>query len=172
MTTIVAIEHGDRVEWAFDSQATGGDKFWLSRPKVVRKGEFTFGLAGSVGLMNALTYNDFPVWHEDIAPEKWLTTKFVPFLKELDDDTQSPHTQEGEDTGSTVLLELSGRVFEIDSDYQWYQNVDGQYAIGSGGHFALGALSMGATALEAVGVAAKRDPYTGYALSTTPYRKW
>lgn len=40
------------------------------------------------------------------------------------------------------------------------------YAIGSGAEYALGALRMGASALEAVEVAAENDPYTGHPLMT------
>lgn len=59
---------------------------------------------------------------------------------------------------SDGLLEYDGYYIPMQiGDYDKY----GFYAIGSGAKAALGALHMGATAYEAVRIAARIDPYTG-----------
>lgn len=69
------------------------------------------------------------------------------------------------------LVITNGRICQIGRDAEsgfWLDDVwmERSFAIGSGRDFALAAMDMGATAKEAVEVAAKRDVYTGGTIRT------
>ena len=53
------------------------------------------------------------------------------------------------------LIAVNGELFDIDQDLAVCKNDDGIYGVGSGAHFAIGALYAGATAMEAMEIAAK-----------------
>lgn len=60
-------------------------------------------------------------------------------------------------------LKLSSEgLFVIDGDDTTWVRIDPQfYAIGSGAHYAIGAMEMGATPEQAVAISEKHDHYTG-----------
>ena len=60
----------------------------------------------------------------------------------------------------SILLSINGQVFEIDQDYSVARRESGVYAIGSGADYALGALTVGASGMEAMQVAASLDVNT------------
>ena len=60
----------------------------------------------------------------------------------------------------TVLVLRKDGLWEYDAWCRGMQIKDEFYAVGSGTKLALGAMEMGASALKAVEIAARRDPYT------------
>ncbi len=69
------------------------------------------------------------------------------------------------------LVVTNGKLYQIGRDAEsgfWVDDVwaERPFAIGSGRDFALAAMDMGATAKEAVELAAKRDVYTGGTIRT------
>jgi ATP-dependent protease HslVU (ClpYQ) peptidase subunit len=65
-----------------------------------------------------------------------------------------------------LVLTRQNKLFTFDSIDAWLSIDQPFYAIGSGGSFALGALSQGASPKEAVKVAMKHDPFTGVGVKT------
>jgi len=63
--------------------------------------------------------------------------------------------------GEGAILTEDGRIWSFTNAGNWMQIYEPYYAIGSGMHFALGALAAGSTPVEAVRYAAKLDPSTG-----------
>lgn len=61
---------------------------------------------------------------------------------------------------SCVVVDPHGRVTLVDDEMEPQPILDPYFAIGSGGHFAVGAMDAGATVEEAVRIACKRDPNT------------
>lgn len=61
-----------------------------------------------------------------------------------------------------LILTKDKKIFMFDSGLRWIEVKDQYFAIGSGASFAKGAMASGKTPLEAVRIAMKHDPYTGY----------
>lgn len=65
------------------------------------------------------------------------------------------------DSFKALLVETDGTIKLYEGEGDFYEVPADRIALGSGGHFAYGAMEMGATAEEAVAVAIKRDPCSG-----------
>ena len=63
-----------------------------------------------------------------------------------------------------LLIDRKGRIWLYEGTI-WQPIKSKYYAVGSGSVFALGALDQGATAIEAVRIGARRDPYSGGKIS-------
>lgn len=166
MTTVIAIEKDNRVEIGCDSKATGGDQIELEQPKVFENNGITIGVAGVALLANELRYGDLPAPPESIdSTDRWMTKEFTPALRSIVEATMK--TGDDGEYELQALVIVNGRVYDIGGNLGWVRNTAGTYAIGSGAHFALGALSAGADINQALAIAAKHDPYTGCSLEVT-----
>jgi 20S proteasome alpha/beta subunit len=74
-------------------------------------------------------------------------------------DGQTDTEPEGD--WSAIIIRPNGTVHAVDDDGCRMDVTGKRYAIGSGAHFALGALACGRGAVEAVRVAIELDPYSG-----------
>ena len=164
MTTILAIETPNRVTIACDSMASGNDVIQLEQPKIFENHGVTYGVAGTVRLLNELRYADLPSPEQDDDLDEWMTRRLTPALRQLITD-MGEEKNDGGEYNLHILATTGGRVYEITGDLAWIRNTSGVYAAGSGGPFALGAISAGATIEQALEIAAKHDPYTGYSLT-------
>lgn len=63
--------------------------------------------------------------------------------------------------GEGVILTEDGKMYTFGSPDSWIKIDQRTYAIGSGSHFAMGAMAAGATPYEAIKEATKLDPHTG-----------
>ena len=61
-----------------------------------------------------------------------------------------------------VVLTADKKMFTFKQPSNWIEINQPYYAVGSGSHYATGALASGKTAIEAVRIAAKHDPNTGH----------
>jgi hypothetical protein len=59
-----------------------------------------------------------------------------------------------------LLIDTKGRIFLYEGNI-WQRVKAPYYAVGSGSILAFGAMDAGATAIEAVRIAVRRDPYSG-----------
>ena len=71
---------------------------------------------------------------------------------------------------SALLISKKGSVFHIDSRVYPYLVDASFHACGSGSDLAIGAMAMGASAVEAVRVASKFDGYTGGSIRTLTWK--
>ena len=69
------------------------------------------------------------------------------------------------DEVSGLLIDTKGRIWLYEGNI-WQRVKSKYYAIGSGNAFALAAMDAGATAIEAVRIGIKRDPYSGGRVSS------
>jgi len=165
VTTILAIETPDGAQIAWDSMASGNDIIQLAQPKVFENNGITYGVAGTVRFLNELRYADLPKPNEGADLDRWMTLELTPALRQLIDAMGEEKSEDGE-YDLHILAVVRGRVYEITGDLAWIRNTSGVYAAGSGGPFALGAISAGASIKQALEIAAKHDPYTGFSLAT------
>lgn len=69
-----------------------------------------------------------------------------------------------DECNATAVIVDSGRVYQAAwgvNDGFWVDELDKPSAVGSGWHFALGAMDAGSNAVEAVKIACNRDVYSG-----------
>lgn len=126
---------------AADSLVTlGNTKVHGSYQKIRRIGDYLIGTAGSVAACQA----------------------FVVWLKEGDDTCPPPKGEYG-----ALIIGPQGKVREIENGSVLPSPRGAKFfALGSGGPFALAAMYAGATAAEAVKIAAKIDTNTGLPVKT------
>ena len=165
MTTVVAIQYPDRVMMIADSQinSAGQPYFHSDMVKIVERGKYLIGVAGRVVALQAIQNSWTP---PSLGTYKgklynFVITKVIPSLKTFIDDSKLFSDKEKEDGDLfSILLSINGQVFEIDQDYSVARRESGVYAIGSGADYALGALSVGASGMQAIEVAALLDVNT------------
>lgn len=138
MTTIA----WDGKTLAADSMVTGNGMRIGRITKAYRVGRLLVGLAGTVGLAQAFLH--------------WLA----------EGAKGDPPSMKAEDGDAEVMVVLpDGRIATFDK-YGRDQMASTQYAIGSGGRFALGAMAAGADARRAVEIASELDCFSGGPITT------
>jgi ATP-dependent protease HslVU (ClpYQ) peptidase subunit len=166
MTTVIALENDDGMAMYADSQinSNGRPYFHTDMVKIIERNKYVIGVAGYVSALQAIENNWTP---PNLSATfkgslySFMITKVAPSLKEFIDSSKMFSDKQKEDGDLfSVLIALHGQVFEIDQDYSVARRDDGCYAIGSGSDFALGALMAGATAHEAMEIAARNDVNT------------
>lgn len=171
MTTILAIETLAGIRIGCDSQATGGDKIQMEQPKIFANNGAVYGVAGVALLANELRYADLPKPPEGVdETDRWMTRELTPTLRAIIEQVPMKADDDG-DFQLQLIVVANGRAYEVGGNTGWIRNTAGIYAIGSGGHFAVGAISAGASLQGALDIAAKHDPYTGYQITATTDRE-
>lgn len=173
MTTIVAVADHGRVHIGSDSQVSSGhSKISLEGGKISRNGEYTWGLAGLLEMIERLKRTEWPAVEGDVAEH--VTNTLIPFLLEvqskmfeefgIDEKSDNPFQQVPR---STVLVTVRGKIFELElhPGVSPLRRADGKYAIGSGTSYARGALNASSktdkkVVLGALEAAAQNDLYT------------
>ncbi len=171
MTTVVFVEKPGRVEIAFDSKVSMGSRHQelSGLGKVFKVGPVTFGGAGSLSYLNAISEIHIPPVQEMSADEtdRWVSRVLMPKIR----GAANVHNPMSPFGGGTILVAINGRVYEIGGDFSNLRLASGQYAIGSGSSYALGALANGASAKRAVEVAASYDVFTGHTIRELTIKK-
>ena len=169
MTTIVGIQKKDCAVIAVDSRVTDDDGRIFSHPDMMKYAERgSFLIAGSGEVLPCDVVQNMWTPPRLLAADKanvykFMITKVVPSIREVltkngynFDETHDK--KEGE--RFHFLIACNGELFDIDQDLSVTRDSRGYYAIGSGGPFALGALHMKATPIEALQVAADISAFT------------
>lgn len=139
MTCVVGLVHRGTVYLGADSMASDG---WLAMDseKLFTRGEFLFGHSGNCR-------NKQIVEHVMATPEvphkgslvAYMKTDFVTALRTACGDEGSKQTKDGvEKALGSLIVGVRGKLFQVDPDF--YVSEESVTAIGSGAHFALGAL--------------------------------
>lgn len=192
MTTIIGIQGDGFAVVCADSQvsdvSSDGSVTQIvtlreSSGKLAINGRYVLGAAGDVRAINILHHAFTP----PAAPpnlkgkklDQFMTVKFIPALRECFEiqgyaapqNEQSEHLAE---QGSSVIVVVNGVIYTVESDYSWFSDSAGVYALGTGAQYAMGALhalthkakdlninTAKQYVLKALAAAAKFDPYTG-----------
>jgi len=161
MTTAIALENGGKVILAADTRITTGRETAGAHEKIFQNGDVWIAASGSVTAINFLRYEELPrldTWDVN----RWMTLTFCPAVKDifvknklLDKDKVNAWAD------FMAIIVVDHRAYYLSSDFTWWRNGDGRYAIGSGREFALGALYSGCDAEQAMFVAHQLDQPTG-----------
>jgi ATP-dependent protease HslVU (ClpYQ) peptidase subunit len=166
MTTIVAIQHKDKVVFGADTQVTAPNGRISNHPKMVKiseRGDFIIAGSGEVGACDIAQH----IW---IPPKPTATdlkdiyhfmiSKVAPSLKVCFKEQEYKWNEEDDETKFAFLIAVGGEVFEIADDLSVCMDSKGFYGVGSGSNYAIGALSAGASIETALQIAMDNDAYT------------
>lgn len=142
MTCIVGLVHAGAVTIGGDSAAVDGlDLRVRADAKVFRTGAFICGFTSSFRMGQLLRYALTPPDHDPrIAVHQFMATTFVDAVRTCLKAGGYAEMTNGAEQGGSFLVGYRGQLFEIASDYQVGQPLDGFAAIGCAGQVALGAL--------------------------------
>lgn len=161
MTTVIALNKGDSVIFASDSQATLGNTVSEVGQKFLEFPNLVISTAGMCRVLQELRYNfKPPAFTKTDAknPEKYVVTKVLPAITKT---LKSAETlTDEEEFYNSFLVAVPGFLARLDSGLTILP-CEEFTAIGSGAAFAIGALEAGADVETALGVAIKYDTYSG-----------
>jgi hypothetical protein len=155
MTCIVGLVDGGRVWMGGDSAGVAGwDLKVRADRKVFRNGPYVMGFTTSFRMGQLLRHGFAPP-----APvadlDEFMATTFIDAVRERLKAGGWASKENEREEGGAFLVGTRGRLFEIGSDYQVGENVDGWGAVGCGDQVAHGALyaSRGKVAMDRVVIA-------------------
>lgn len=109
--------------------------------KVFKKDEFVFGFTSSFRMGQILRYNlSLPKYHPDTDIFEYMVKDVVEAIRGCFDNYGYKKIESNVDSGGTFLVGFKDRLFQIDSDFQVGENVNGYNAVGCGDDIALGSL--------------------------------
>lgn len=165
MTTIAAkfdATVGDWL-WGWDSQVSRGHYARRHNLSKVFKidGGVTIGAAGAVSDANLVHFMKLVKRGVNESSYEYMVKKFVPTLRKTLDESGRLEVHDGvAGSDSGLLVQVGGDLFSVSHDFGVCAE-DGYMALGSGAHFAIGAMEAGASVKKALKVAKKLDVYTG-----------
>lgn len=169
MTTIVGIQKDDCAIIAVDSRVTDDNGRIYSHPDMMKYAERgAFVIAGSGEVLPCDIVQNMWTPPRLLAADKanvykFMITKVMPSIRELlTKNGYNFDEQQDKKEGERFhfLIACNGELFDVDQELSVTRDARGYYAIGSGGDYALGALLMGASPLNALEVAANISVYT------------
>jgi ATP-dependent protease HslVU (ClpYQ) peptidase subunit len=166
MTTIVAIQHKEKVVFGADSQTTSSDGRTSNHPKMVKiteRGEFLIAGSGECAPCDIAQH----IWIPPTPTVKdwndlyhFMIAKVVPSLKACFKENEYKWDSDDDEAKFSFLVAIGGEIFEIADDFSVCLDSKGFYGVGSGSGYAIGALSAGATIEKALQISADNDAYT------------
>jgi ATP-dependent protease HslVU (ClpYQ) peptidase subunit len=141
MTCIVGIIDNGVVYLGGDSAASGVDtRSMIKRsPKVVKKGNFLFGVCGNPRLLDILHY-DFQIPERGETPIlEYIKLDFINALEQcLTDNGFIEVENKVARISSIILMGYEGHLFQVTGAFQVMERIEPYDAIGSGDQIALG----------------------------------
>jgi ATP-dependent protease HslVU (ClpYQ) peptidase subunit len=168
MTTIVAIQHKDKVVFGADSQVTSPNGRISNHPKMIKvseRGDFIIAGSGECApcdIAQHIWIPPKPTAKDLLDVYHFMISKVVPSLKLCFKEQEFKWNEADEDgeTRFSFLIAVGGEVFELADDMSICLDTKGFYGVGSGSNYAIGALSAGATMEKALQIAMDNDAYT------------
>jgi ATP-dependent protease HslVU (ClpYQ) peptidase subunit len=167
MTTIVAIQHNEKVVFGADSQTTSSNGRTSNHKKMVKiteRGDFLIAGSGECApcdIAQHIWIPPKPTAKDFLDVYHFMISKVVPSLKACfkEQEYKWNESDDGE-TKFAFLIAVGGEVFELAEDMSISLDDKGFYGVGSGSSYAIGALSAGATIEKAMQISADNDAYT------------
>jgi len=191
MTTIIGIQGDGYSVVVADTRISSfdesGSAYQISTlgtgsTKMAANGKYFLGAAGDMRAINILHHvfrpPDPPIDGDPRKLDAFITGKFIPTLRAcFDNQGYSPpdgkDKEHSAEQGSSIVVMVNASIYLIENDYSWTSEASGLYVTGTGAPYALGALQAlisgkeltlqqaKRTALKAIAIASKFDPYTG-----------
>lgn len=142
MTCIVGLVSDGKVFIGGDSAGVANLSLTIrADAKVFKNGDYVMGFCGSFRMGQLLRHSfSPPKRHPDTDLEKFMVTDFVNAVRGCLKDGGVAESYNDAEKGGFFLVGYAGRLFQIQSDYQVGESVDGYDAIGCGEDIAKGTL--------------------------------
>jgi ATP-dependent protease HslVU (ClpYQ) peptidase subunit len=143
VTAVVGIAKAGKVYLGGDSAATNGwGELTISAdPKVFKRGDFLFGIAGSVRVSNLVRYRFQAPQPQTDNLDEYMKTDFIDHLREcLKQGGVAEQDNNVESSFSPMLIGIGGVLYSIGGDFSIIRSACGYDAIGTGGMIAMGSL--------------------------------
>lgn len=145
MTCIVGVEHKGSVWMGGDSAATDNsfNRTIIKDPKVFIKNNVGFGVCGLPKVMDAVAHGlEIPTQKSGQTDRQFLVSTLVPALREGLErfDCIEKHPEYGSIFHGSMLIGYRGKVYDLQSNFQFVHNSEGFASAGSGGELAKGSL--------------------------------
>lgn len=141
MTCIIAIKEDNRIWLGADSCLTSSHQVTVGRPKIIKKGEFLLGGAGSLRTLQLFQYST-PLLDiiegEDIY--HYLINTVTHQMRQTLKTHGNIEKDKKEQTRNEFIIAFRGEIYKIGCDFAINNPVENYTAIGSGEKFALGSL--------------------------------
>jgi ATP-dependent protease HslVU (ClpYQ) peptidase subunit len=170
MTTIIGVQHDDKSEIFVDSRVTDDNGRIYSHPdmkKYAVKGDFIIAGSGETlpcDIAQKVWTPPKPTAKERKDVYSFMITKAMPSLRECLSSNgynfDEEHDKKKDGERFHLIISCCGELFDIDQELSVCRDENGFYVAGSGGDYAMGALVVGATPLEALEAVTKISAYT------------
>lgn len=161
MTAIAGLIDNGKVWMGADSAAICGDQIQtIKESKIIKvNNQMLIGYSGSIRCGQLLRHKEWlPVYCEDEDLMKYMCTVFVDHYIQLLRENHYFENKQEDDYGDCLLCGISGRLFQVDCEFQVVE-FDKEYAaIGSGAEYALGSLCSMTGHNSTVSTEYKYDP--------------
>lgn len=144
MTCIVGYIEKDKVIIGGDSAGIVGTDIVIRKDtKVFKVSKFIIGYTTSFRMGQILRYSFKPPIHKKGKETfEYMCTDFVDRLRKTLKDGGFSKIDNNVEKGGTFLVGYNGRLFDIESDFQVGENLQGYSACGCGYAYALGAIKI------------------------------
>ena len=141
-TCIVGIQEGDTVYIGGDSAGYAGNRLELRRDTKVFEGKraIIYGCTSSFRMIQLLRYRFDPGPLEGDDLSTWMVDQFIERLRRCFKNHGYATVDNNVESGGRFLVGVAGTLYQVYSDYQVAQYLDGFTATGSGEEYALGSL--------------------------------
>jgi ATP-dependent protease HslVU (ClpYQ) peptidase subunit len=141
MTCIVGLSTKGKVFIGGDSAGVSGWNLEVRKDsKVFRNGSFVFGFTSSFRMGQLLRYKfEAPEINTDDI-YKYMVTSFVDSIRDCFKGGGYASKEKEQESGGVFLVGLKDRLFEVDSDYQVGESLNGIASCGCGDQIAKGSL--------------------------------
>ena len=142
MTCVVGIEHkGEAWMGADSASASSWDIYPTRLKKVFKRGDFLIGYTTSFRMGQLLQYKlDVPKQSENEDDLEYMSTVFIDAVRECLRDGGFTEISNNVETGGLFMVGYKSKLYIVDRDFQVNSTMNGYYAIGVGGKYALGNL--------------------------------
>src|SRR5437899_4875919 len=138
VTCIVGLVEDGKIYLGGDSAGVAGYSLTVRKDrKVFRIGNVLIGGTSSFRMLQLLQYAlKLPDYDTNTNLDKYMATTFVDAIRQCFKDGGYASKTNEQESGGRFLIGFQGRLFEIDSDYQVGEPLDGYAAIGCGSEIA------------------------------------
>jgi len=140
MTCIIGMVHKNKVYMAGDSCVSANGTYRITKKeKIFKNGNYLIGYTTSTRMGDILRTCELPhISGSNLISQ--IILKVIPVIREVLRSGGYTKIENNVETGGNLLIGIRGELFEIDTDFQVEEYLNGIAAIGSGGDTALASL--------------------------------
>jgi ATP-dependent protease HslVU (ClpYQ) peptidase subunit len=142
LTIVIGIRNNDEIMFGGDRCVSNGQKNMSAFPKIFKKKNMLFGVAGQLLLIQHLKYNfKIPTHSKGVSDEKYMNTIFINELRKCFENNRASQIEKNqEEMFSSIIVGYKNKLYLISTNFCVSEFNSSFIAIGSGKQYAIGAL--------------------------------